>query len=59
MITSDIVQRLPSGNILLLPDDYNPNEFVGCDICVRITHYAGFVHYVPMHEVTHPRNYVL
>lgn len=46
MITCDIVQRLPSGNLLLLPDDYNPNEYV------------GFVHYVPMWQITKPENFV-
>lgn len=58
MIAYDIVILLPEGVTLLLPDDYDPNAYTHCNVCVHITHYAGFVHYVPMHEITHPKNFV-
>lgn len=58
MITCDVVIRLPEGITLLLPNDYDPNKYTHCEICVRITHAMGFVHYVPMHEITHSKNYV-
>lgn len=47
----DLVERLGEW-VKLIDPNTDPNEFVGRDVCVRI------IHYVPLYEITHSKNYV-
>lgn len=53
----DLVERLGEW-VKLVDPDTDPNEFVGRDVCVRIIHPMGFIHLIPLYEITHSRNYV-
>lgn len=54
----DLVERLDGGWIKFLDHKLDVNDFVGRDVCVRIIHEMGFIHYVPLYEILHSKNYV-
>lgn len=57
MLTFDLMEKV-GDQYEHLDDTIDVNGFVGRDVYLQIIHEAGFVHYIPIWEITNSRNFI-